>query len=121
METVFDDNLIKVRFVHLNGGEQNRWHVNFSVVDSLRGFRNLFSLCERDRGLCRFRCDEMNRLVDSHRLRAFDNPLARGQLGILPRYQHFPGEVLSFQGLDNASSRAIVGCDNGIDAIVRLR
>ena len=120
MEAIFDDNLIEVRFVHLNRGEQNRWHVNFAVVDGLRSFRNLFSLCKGNGGLRGFRCDEVNRLVDAHRLRPFDNPLARGQLGILPGYQHFSGEVLSLQRLDNAACCAIVGGDNGIDAIVCL-
>jgi hypothetical protein len=114
----YDEALHRV-FVYDMHGKKNGGHIDFTISEFLLGDDDFaFGHFNGQFGRCVGQI--FNRLVDAHRLGAFDDALASGEIRILTGHQHFACEAFLEENLDCPSGENIRGTQNSVDIVAGL-
>ncbi len=93
VETVFDDRLFNIVFIHFDRGEQAGRDIFKSVIQRGISMRR-FIIAELDGNFRGGSGKGGNRLIDGHGLRAGNNALDASKVGILAGNGDFPRQTL---------------------------
>src|SRR5215213_1446055 len=113
-ELILDDRVLDLVLRDRHGRQEDRRHLLRAVVDLGVRRRRVLALGERHGELRRRLGLGLDRLVDGHVLLVHEDPLDRGELGVLPgRRPRLRVDAGRLHGRDRGAAGAVVG---GIDA-----